>query len=59
MVNRTGGRPSRSKRVVRKKLAWASIVRDAPGILQLPRAQEDEAKKKCGWCEPYGEAVDV
>jgi predicted AAA+ superfamily ATPase len=32
--------------VVRKKLAWASIVRDAPGILQLPRAQEDDAKKK-------------
>src|SRR6516165_7242458 len=32
--------------VVRKKLAWASIVRDAPGILQLPPSQEDEAKKK-------------
>jgi hypothetical protein len=32
--------------VVRKKLAWASIVRDAPGILQLPPAQESDAKKK-------------
>jgi hypothetical protein len=32
--------------VVRKKLAWASIVRDARGILQLPPAQEDDAKKK-------------
>jgi hypothetical protein len=31
---------------VRKKLAWASIVRDARGILQLPPAQEDDAKKK-------------
>jgi hypothetical protein len=31
---------------VRKKLAWASIVRDAPGVLQLPRAQEDKAKKR-------------
>ncbi|MET4482969.1 hypothetical protein [Bradyrhizobium sp. F1.13.3] len=34
--------------VVRKKLAWASIVRDARGILQLPPAQEDDAKKKLG-----------
>jgi hypothetical protein len=32
--------------VVRKKLAWASIVRDARGVLQLPPAQEDDAKKK-------------
>ena len=32
--------------VVRKKLAWVSIVRDARGILQLPPAQEDDAKKK-------------
>jgi hypothetical protein len=32
--------------VVRKKLAWASIVRDARGLLQLPPAQEDDAKKK-------------
>ena len=32
--------------VVRKKLAWASIMRDARGILQLPPAQEDDAKKK-------------
>ena len=32
--------------VVRKKLAWASIVRDARGLLQLPPAQEDEAKKR-------------
>jgi hypothetical protein len=32
--------------VVRKKLAWASIVKDAPGTLQLPRAREDDAKKK-------------
>jgi hypothetical protein len=32
--------------VIRKKLAWASIVRDARGILQLPPAQEDDAKKK-------------
>ncbi|WP_407194615.1 DUF499 domain-containing protein [Bradyrhizobium sp. STM 3566] len=32
--------------VVRKKLAWASILRDARGILQLPPAQEDDAKKK-------------
>jgi hypothetical protein len=31
---------------VRKKLAWASIVRDARGLLQLPPAQEDDAKKK-------------
>jgi predicted AAA+ superfamily ATPase len=33
--------------VVRKKLAWASIVRDAR-LLQLPPAQEDDAKKKEG-----------
>jgi hypothetical protein len=32
--------------VVRKKLAWVSIVRDARGILQLPPAQEDDSKKK-------------
>jgi hypothetical protein len=32
--------------VVRKKLAWASIVTDARGILQPPPAQEDDAKKK-------------
>ena len=32
--------------VVRKKLAWASIVRDARGALQLPPAQEDDARKK-------------
>jgi predicted AAA+ superfamily ATPase len=32
--------------VVRKKLAWASIVCDAHGLLQLPPAQEDDAKKK-------------
>jgi hypothetical protein len=32
--------------VLRKKLAWASIVRDARGLLQLPPAQEDDAKKK-------------
>src|ERR1700730_8432674 len=32
--------------VVRKKLASASIVRDALGIRQLPPAQEDDAKKK-------------
>jgi hypothetical protein len=32
--------------VVRKKLAWASIVRDARGVLQLPPAQEDDARKK-------------
>jgi predicted AAA+ superfamily ATPase len=32
--------------VVRKKLAWASIERDADGILQLPRPQRDEAKKR-------------
>jgi hypothetical protein len=32
--------------VVRKKLAWASIERDADGILQLPKAQKDDAKKK-------------
>jgi hypothetical protein len=31
--------------VVRKKLAWASIVRDAR-LLQLPPTQEDDAKKK-------------
>jgi len=35
-----------TQNVVRKKLAWASIVRDARGLLQLPPAQEDEAKKK-------------
>jgi predicted AAA+ superfamily ATPase len=34
------------KNVVRKKLAWASIVRDADGLLQLPPAQEEDAKKK-------------
>jgi Protein of unknown function (DUF499) len=33
--------------VVRKKLAWASIVRDTR-LLQLPPAQEDDAKKKQG-----------
>jgi hypothetical protein len=32
--------------VARKKLAWASILRDARGLLQLPPAQEDDAKKK-------------
>jgi predicted AAA+ superfamily ATPase len=32
--------------VVRKKLSWASIERDADGILQLPKVQRDEAKKK-------------
>jgi hypothetical protein len=32
--------------IVRKRLAWASIVRDARGLLQLPPAQEDDAKKK-------------
>jgi hypothetical protein len=32
--------------VVRKMLAWTSIVKDARGILQLPPAQEDDAKKK-------------
>jgi hypothetical protein len=32
--------------VVRKKVAWASIVRDAHGVLQLPPAQADDAKKK-------------
>ena len=32
--------------VIRKKLAWASIVRDARGLLQLPPAQEDDAKTK-------------
>ncbi len=31
--------------VVRKKLAWASIVRDADGVLQLPPAQKDHARK--------------
>ena len=31
--------------VVRRKIAWASIVRDARGILQLPPAQDDDAKK--------------
>ena len=33
--------------VVRKRLAWASIVRDTR-LLQLPPAQEDDAKKKEG-----------
>jgi len=32
--------------VVRKKLAWASIDRDADGILQLPKPQRDEARKR-------------
>jgi hypothetical protein len=32
--------------VVRKKLAWASILKDARGILQLPPAQEDDARKR-------------
>jgi hypothetical protein len=32
--------------VMRKRLAWASIVRDARGLLQLPPAQVDDAKKK-------------
>jgi hypothetical protein len=31
---------------VRKKLAWASIDRDADGTLQLPKPQRDEAKKR-------------
>jgi len=35
-----------TQNIVRKKLAWASIVRDAHGLLQLPPAQEDDAKKK-------------
>jgi hypothetical protein len=34
------------RNVVRKKLAWASIVEDADGILQLPRTQADDAGKK-------------
>jgi hypothetical protein len=33
--------------VVRKRLAWASIVRDTR-LSQLPPAQEDDAKKKEG-----------
>ena len=32
--------------VVRKKLAWGSIVRDAEGHLQLPPAQRRDAEKK-------------
>jgi hypothetical protein len=32
--------------VVRKKLAWTSIVKDGPGLLQLPPAQQRDAEKK-------------
>ncbi len=32
--------------VVRKKLAWASIVRDGPRHLQLPPAQQKDAEEK-------------
>jgi hypothetical protein len=32
--------------VVRKKLAWASIVKDGPGPLQLPPAQQKDAANK-------------
>src|SRR5262249_14686288 len=32
--------------VVRKKIAWASIVNDADGPVQLPPAQKGDAKKK-------------
>lgn len=34
------------RNVVRKKLAWASIVKDGPGSLQLPPTQQREAEKK-------------
>jgi hypothetical protein len=43
--------------VVRKKLAWASIVRDADGILQLPPAQKDDVKKK--FAEQENAALNV
>ena len=32
--------------VVRKKLAWASIVKDGPGLLQLPPTQQKDAENK-------------
>lgn len=32
--------------VVRRKLAWASIVKDGPGSLQLPPAQQKDAANK-------------
>jgi hypothetical protein len=32
--------------VVRKKMAWTSIVRNARGLLQLPPKQEDDARKE-------------
>jgi hypothetical protein len=31
--------------VMRKKMAWASIVRDTRRLLQLPPAQEDDDRK--------------
>ena len=34
--------------VVRKKLAWASIVKDGPGPLQLPPTQQKDAANKLG-----------
>ncbi|HZZ61310.1 MAG TPA: hypothetical protein VFE63_09070 [Roseiarcus sp.] len=43
--------------VVRKKVAWASIVRDADGPLQLPQAQKNDALKKAG--EQAGAAVNA
>jgi hypothetical protein len=32
--------------VVRKKLAWVSIVKDGPGLLQLPPTQQKDAENK-------------
>jgi hypothetical protein len=32
--------------IVRRKMAWASIVKDGPGILQLPPAQQKDASNK-------------
>ncbi len=34
------------RNVVRKKLAWASIAKDGPGLLQLPPTQQKDAEKR-------------
>jgi len=34
------------RNVVRKKLAWASIAKDGPGLLQLPPTQQKDSEKR-------------
>jgi predicted AAA+ superfamily ATPase len=34
------------RNVVRKKLAWTSIAKDGPGLLQLPPTQQKDAEKR-------------